>query len=413
MREILIYVLRISIFESVSAFKNIWVFVRENIWFTRMRGTPTTNDKDNIKWTIVGSLCVTAYSSLTTLNHVAFKLSDLTITQVSLSRYSIQFILALFWWTLKKPTNPHVFRAFNQSNNSTPTIIQNWYGDQPYIWNIWTRGILYAVTQIIMLVSLYLLPIGDMLCLKFQRPLLVAYFGAFLLKEKLPDWYVLIPATIMSFTGITLLSQPSFLLKHIDPTYHYEPLNVYGIIMMIIATILYVPMALLIRTAKNAHFLQLEFATSGCMCFIAIPITLVVNRYLVHMDMIGYLDFEDWRFDLRSIGYMLFFGVCGFLQVSTLVVGYQMGDSTQVSWLEYITIPMGFIYQAFVFGDVPNKYETIGGVLVTTGCLLPLMKQVYSYFANQSRSEYTRVNVQDSESQYSTEDAHSDRELEK
>eukprot|EP01083_Nonionella_stella_P044639 120163_1 len=363
----------------------------------------------NAKWTIIGSLCVTLYAALTTLNQVAFKVSGLTITQVALSRYTIQFGLAILWWTVRKPTRPYLFNSSHQNNDAV--TIHNWYGDKPLVINIWLRGILYATCQILLLMSLFLLPIGDMLCIKFQRPLLVAYFGALFLKEKLPDWYILLPATIMSFTGILLLSQPSFLLKKIDPNYHYEPLNTYGMILIITATSMYVPMILLIRTAKNAHFLQLEFATSGCMCFVTIPIVLLLNEYVLHLELIGDLNINHWRFDLQSIGYMIFFGVCGFVQVSTIVVGYQLGDATQVSWLEYITIPMGFMYQALVFHDAPNKYETIGGILVTSGCLLPLMKQIYLYFAKQSRSDYTRVNVEDSTSQYSTDDTRSDQEL--
>ena len=371
------------------------------------------DNKSNIKWTIIGSLCVTVYASLTTLNQVAFKVSGLSIVQVALSRYCIQFTLACLWWNLKKPETPYLFNSFHQTDsNGDHVIIQNWFGDKPFIFNIWMRGILYAVCQIMMLISLFLLPIGDMLCIKFQRPLLIAYFGAVFLKEKLPDLYILIPASVMSVTGIILLTQPSFLLEMIEPNYHYQPLNASGLILVFTATILYIPMVLLIRTAKKAHFLQLEFATSGCMCFITIPITLLLNHFFLNIPLIGDLNISHWRLDLDAIGYMIFFGLCGFLQVSTIVVGYQLGDSTQVSWLEYITIPMGFLYQSIVFDDTPNKYESIGGILVTTGCLLPLIKQIYLYFTKNK--DYESVRSQDSEyltdSEYITDGVETDVE---
>ena len=65
------------------------------------------------------------------------------------------------------------------------------------------------------------------------------------------------------------------------------------------------------------------------------------------------------------------------------VIGYQYGSATMVSWLEYINIPIGFVYQTVIFADFPNKYEVIGGILVTIACLLAPLEQLYRYYIEQ------------------------------
>ena len=72
-------------------------------------------------------------------------------------------------------------------------------------------------------------------------------------------------------------------------------------------------------------------------------------------------------------------GINGFVLTSFWVIGYQLGDASLVGWLEYVQIPISFIYQTFVFGDVPNKYEVIGAVAVGVGGLLPTLEQLYIY----------------------------------
>ena len=80
-----------------------------------------------------------------------------------------------------------------------------------------------------------------------------------------------------------------------------------------------------------------------------------------------------------------YFGVCGFIAVALSTVGYQYGTATMVSWLEYVNIPIGFIYQGLIFGDIPNEYEIIGGILVTIACLIIPFDQLYKYCTNKKR----------------------------
>eukprot|EP01084_Bolivina_argentea_P029871 55422_1 len=347
--------------------------------------------KQSAKWIIIGSICIAISQILSGLNEVVVKASNLTITQLLMCRFFIQFIIASLWWKIKKPTNPLIFNSTpitNDINNST--TVKNWYGDSPYILNIWLRGFIFSMSGgILFWYSVDRLPLGDLQCIMYQSPLFVVYISAIWLKERLPNLYILIPSTILTITGIICVSQPSFLMVMIDTNYQYETLNIDGMIAITFAAFGWAFSVLLVRTAIDTHFLQLEFASSGCSVMITVPVTIMINRYLIHSDVLG--DCGMWTFDIYALPIILFLGVSGFAVLSLSIIGYQCGSATMVSWLEYITIPIGFIYQICIFNDLPNKYEIIGAILVTIGCLLPVMHQIFIYYFQQTHSQFNML----------------------
>eukprot|EP01084_Bolivina_argentea_P117837 209192_1 len=259
-----------------------------------------------IKYRIIGSTCILGYVILAGVQEVIIKSSNISIVQVSVSRFALQLLLAALWWNIQNPINPFICKLMskaNVENNVTKqaVVINNWYGDKPYIINIWLRGILFAVMQILWYIALILLPIGDIQCIFYQAPLLTVYVSAFCLKEKLPSYFILIPSTLLTVTGIICISQPTFLLQLIDTEKHYDPLNSYGIVSVCISAICWTFAVVLIRTAVNTHFLQLEFASSICLLFICFPILLIVNNYFLHIQWIGGFDRNQWSFDFQSI----------------------------------------------------------------------------------------------------------------
>eukprot|EP00483_Globobulimina_turgida_P012080 UN12102 len=245
---------------------------------------------NTVKWQIIGSLFVATYAILTTINQTIVKGSGLSIAQCVLGRYGVQFICATLWWDIKKPQKPYLFASLN---NNTTTVIHNWYGDKPYILNIWGRGFLYGINVLFGYISIILLPIGDAQCIYYQAPLIIVYMGAIWLKESLPSLSVLIPSTVMIICGLILMSQPIFILRIFAESDQYESLNIYGLFAAFISAVCWSFSSLLIRKAKDSHLLQLEFASSGCICFVIIPISLICNHYILHIPYFGNLDFYN------------------------------------------------------------------------------------------------------------------------
>ena len=124
-----------------------------------------------------------------------------------------------------------------------------------------------------------------------------------------------------------------------------------------------------------------------------ILICLIFNLYY-ESDAIGDLDVPLWQKDLGWDGLMVGVGTgfIGFTVYSFWVIGYQMGEATLVGWLEYIQIPISFVYQLLIFDDVPNKYEIIGAVAVGIGGLLPTIEQVYIYLKERSKG-YQQIDI--------------------
>eukprot|EP01083_Nonionella_stella_P098405 276691_1 len=334
-----------------------------------------------VKSRIVGSLCVLLGMTLSGINEVIVKSSSnsgLLVTELVAGRFGVQLLLATLWWNIKKPTTPTIL---NPDDN---TVIKHWYGDHPHRVNIWLRGICFATMMVMYYLGLILLPIGDFQCIYFQFPLLVVYFGALWLKEPLPAFPILIPSTILTVSGLCLVSQPTFLMRFLNTNAQYEPLNGYGILFACVGAVLTAVVILLTRVAASTHFLQLEFASSICLLLSVIPILLTVNTFLFHAEWIGSFD-AQWRFDLYSDFVLIVIGSIGFCVLLFLMTGYQTAEATFVSWLEYMNIPLGFVYQALFFNDFPNKYEIIGGVLVLIGCWLPLVKQMFVYAQCRNR----------------------------
>eukprot|EP01084_Bolivina_argentea_P105773 189419_1 len=146
-----------------------------------------------LKNTIIGSFCVLLSELCFATNDAIVKLSNLTICQLMVGRFSVQFVIAILWWNFKQPVK---------------TI--NWYGDHPYIFNIWIRGFTYSFVIITSWYAVIRLPLGDMYCIFEQSPLIIALMASIFLKEKLPKLTPII--VILSIVGITFLAQPTFLL---------------------------------------------------------------------------------------------------------------------------------------------------------------------------------------------------------
>ena len=334
----------------------------------------------NSKDILIGSVFIASSQICYGVIEVLVKLSEIKLVQFIIVRSFVELLGSIIVWKIKYPT---INRKFT---------IKNIYGDSEQIKFIWSRGMLKGLSTLMHYYAITKLPIGDFEAIFHQAPLLTVLFGWLVLREKLPDLYVLIPSVIMMICGILLVSQPPFLYQLFDHNNanNYQTLNVSGLIAVFIAAFGWVSGILLVRRANGAHFLQLQFAASICGLFIVHPMTLIINHYYTHIEEIGNLDFHDeqqWSFTWKSLGFVAGYAFLGCLASVFNIIGYQYGTATTVSWLEYINIPIGFIYQIFIFNDIPNKYEIIGGVSVTIACLIMPIQQLYQYLYNIDDTE--------------------------
>ena len=266
------------------------------------------SNTDTFRETMIGSACVFLGQLLFATNDAIIKLSGMKISQLMIGRFTICILIAVSWWKIKKPLT-----------------VNNWYGDQPYTKNIWIRGITYSITIICLWYGIIRLPLGDAYCIFNQSPLLIAIIAAIFLKEPLPKLTPII--ALLAIIGIFCLSQPTWLTSDDN-----SALNIDGLMAMFMAVIAWSVSVVLVRTAKESHFLQLEIVSAGQTVFISLPILLLLNEYVIKNERIGSFSASDWEWDVKSVSIMVAIGVNGFAALCLNVVGFQYGDATKVGW---------------------------------------------------------------------------------
>ena len=313
--------------------------------------------------TIIGSLGVAFGFLCFNTNEAIVKWSKLPVSELLFGRYCVQLIIACIWWNLKRPKG---------------TYVNNWYGDNPFILNIWSRGVFYGIHVTVLWFAMKRLPVGDGNAILTQNALITALFGRLLFKESLPKLFPIV--AIFAIIGSFFISQPLFMLSFIykdENVNDHQPLNIDGLIAIIIGIISWSICCVLIRSAKKSHFLQLEIVSASLMVFIMTPIFVLFNTYCLGISEIG--TFNNIQFDINSFIIMLITGIIGFSGLSACVIGYQLGDATKVSILEYMTIIYSCLYQTFLFNDALNVFEGFGISLVIIACIINLGEQYYDY----------------------------------
>ena len=279
-------------------------------------------------------------------------------------RYIITMLLSFSWWFIK-----------------TPRGHQHWYGNRENRVNLNIRGGLYFLLVFGWYRGLELVPIGDAEAIIFVAPLLIVFIARFFLKEKLPKVF---PVTLLlTIAGIIFVCQPEFIFGSTTT----RPVSIAGLIFLIIMAISWALTSILVRTAKNAHWLQIQIVATVQGSFIWTPAVILLNRYVFHSDLIAggmWLDLT-----LRNVALILVCALCGFVGLSLNVVGYQLGDATKVALMEYCDLIFAYIFQWAVFGTVPNLWEWIGLACLLSTCMVHVIEEAIKYRAH--RFEYTTL----------------------
>lgn len=343
-------------------------------------------DLNLIRNAIIGNVCVAIGMACTGINEVLTRYWGIAIVQVMTMRFGVQLCISAGWWAVRKPTSPYVIKPAGV-DSSEPATVHNWYGDTPFIVNIWLRALLYSVCIPLFWYGVLTLPLGDVNCIFYLEPLMAIYAAHLILGERLPPWYILIPATILAVCGLLLVSQPPFLTNLFSDADEEEETSVSGVVATVLSAVGWTITILLIRTSQKVHFLQLEIAATIMTSVVMGPLVMILNRYVIDDSMIGDWDMADWDFSWSGLLGVILMGCFGFTNLAFLNIGYQLADAALVGWMEYLQIPISYLYQTFIFGDTPNTFEIVGAVAVTVGSILPVVQQLYVYCSTRVASE--------------------------
>eukprot|EP01084_Bolivina_argentea_P315750 547140_1 len=323
--------------------------------------------KHTTKQTIVGSMMVALGMFFFGTEEVALKYYNVEVIVLALIQNGVVFICAVMYWVIMPKSS----------------TVNHWYGDTKHDrLNIWFRGLFMTALPIFFYACIRL-PLGDLQTILYQAPLWIVYLSYLLFNEQLPPWHILIPSTLFTIIGVMFVSQPGFIFNSV------QGLNFDGLLAVIISCVRWIACVLLVKTAHSVHFIQYEFSTTICS-FCTYPLLLIVCTYYLDNEFLG--TFTDiYSSKMSHVLASVYCGFAGFLAMMLNVKGYQIGNATIVSWLEYINIPISFLYQTYIFLDTPNQYECIGAVLVLVGCLLPVMHTTWIYIKEIKENKRSNI----------------------
>eukprot|EP01084_Bolivina_argentea_P293344 504492_1 len=290
-----------------------------------------------------------------------------SVLQLMLGRYITQNIIAWFIWLCWKPSS-----------------CDHWYGDSPFKLNIWSRGFLLFCTVFCWWRGLELVPLGDGEAILFLSPLVTVIAARLLLGEKLPSTFFL--SLVVTLTGLVFICQPTFIFGGDDG--EYIALSYEGICFLLGAVVCWSGSCVLVRTAKEAHWLQLEIVATVQSIFIWCPLVILINRLWLHSDE---LSGGDWDFTMPTGIVMVVIGVLGFAALMFNVIGYQIGDATKVAWMEYLDLVFAFLYQWLYFKNKPTMWEIIGCCALLSTCFIHLGEEYYNYLKHQNKSKKNKI----------------------
>eukprot|EP01083_Nonionella_stella_P019690 54682_1 len=270
--------------------------------------------------------------------------------------------------------------------------VQLWYGEAEYRYNIWFRGFFYWADLYLYWYGITLMPLGDAEAIYYLCPIFVVLGARIFLKEQFSKMFPI----IFTFTviGLTIMCQPKFIVDWFDASantrFESRSINGRGIIMLIGGCVAWAGMSLMVRSAKKAHWIQLEIVSSLQAFAIWTPLLVLINRFI---------DTDDFNLDTNGawmlgsdlsgevIGLTAIISLLTVLALMLIVVGYQYGEATKVAWMEYMLLPFGFVYQIMMFGVMPNIYEITGIVIVLSTCLLSIAEEYYNYVQLQNKDD--------------------------
>jgi len=270
-------------------------------------------------------------------------------------------VLAFTWWFVR-----------------TPAGKQHWYGDEGTRLNIWIRGTLYFLLVYGWYRGLELVPIGDAEAIIFIAPLLIVIIARLWLKEPLSKVF---PATFfLTIAGIVCVCQPPFLFS--DDSSH-QAVSTVGLMFLSVMAISWALSSILVRTAKNAHWLQIQTVASVQGFCIWTPALMLLNNFELHSEVVSGGEWTTLTW--KNMGLIVLCAVMAFAGMSLNVIGYQIGDATKVAWMEYCDLIFAFLFQWAVFAEKPGMWEWIGLACLLMTCVLHLTEEAVVYVCVKRR----------------------------
>jgi len=244
----------------------------------------------------------------------------------------------------------YAFTGLNIARSFFGQTELSYLGPKPLRPILFVRGMIYFAFSQMWWLALEWLPVGVATVTIYATPGIVAPIFAKLLLGESMHWSFPI-LFILNFAGVICITQPGFLFHDVEDS---DPVNLHGILVCTIASVLAVSVYPVTRKAKEAHVFQIEFTTGmSAVCLFA-PVLILV-MFLV-----------DGGLSLQNLHIPEVIGIATlqFISVAMQSWSTKYTRALVASLLMYVEIPYSLFMQRIVFNNSLDGVQWIG-----TGCI--------------------------------------------
>eukprot|EP01084_Bolivina_argentea_P290324 498661_1 len=324
---------------------------------------PTDNIKGMLLLTLGTFLLMSAYALL----KVSSNMLQISLFECVIISNFVEYLIVVCLWFVPS------------SLTKKPSYVKYWYGESDYRTSVWLRGFFYCFYVYFYFKGITLVPIGVAETIFLLCPILIAFGAKIFLHETFSKLFPLV--FLFTVVGLVIVSQPKWLLNIVDKTiddtgrYNATSISIYGVIILIMGCFSWAIMSLMVRQAKKAHWLQLAIVSSLQTSLVWTPMLVFINFIIG-----DYVDFSldndgIWTWSFHTALIIIAIGILTGSGLVCTILGYQYGEATKVSWLEYTFLPFGYFYQWMIFNEPPNVFEITGTALVMVTCVLSIIEQ--------------------------------------
>lgn len=245
-------------------------------------------------------------------------------------------------------------------------------------------GLLGGATTYIAYTAYTYIPLMDAQTLFNVQAIFVAIIASIFLKEQIG--ILDITAISVSFTGIILVCQPSFIFG--NTSHAVSPsLRLIGTGFGLLCAFCQGTTGVLCRYLKSMKFYVFTFLLSCGGVLFSLVVTLALE--------------EDMPYPTgKQFGQLIAIGILACISKGTLTLAFQYDDATPVTMVQSLEIVFAYFFQWLFFGQRPKYLETIGAVLVMTGITVIVAKKKINEKLSCRRNEeemqpYIITNVSD------------------
>lgn len=200
--------------------------------------------------------------------------------------------------------------------------------------------------------ALQFLQNGDATALTYLSPTLIPIFAYIAVGEKIRYSYPLY--LVINLLGLALIVRPSFIFGT-----NKSQLNTIGVMFALLSCVASAMVPVLTRMSKEAHWLWVETVSSGTSAILFTPILLVLEWKLSN---------ENALYDLTPKNLVIIAGITisGYAGLAFNTLGYQHAEAAPASMLTYTEIPLGYLLQYLVWGEISYMGLAGSGIIIAT-----------------------------------------------